>query len=437
MHTKKLADSLQKVKTPKWIRRLAYLLVIFSFIGILMLGFVPWQQTVVGTGQVTSFSPNDRPQQVESPIKGQIIKWHVQEGMKVKEGDLIVELKDLEKEFLPPEIIQLTEASKTSLTVNRQSYIDKANSIESSIQSLRLNLKESVRAAQQNVNIAKGDLETAKINLKRVNTLSGRGLTSTREKELTIQAEIKAAGDLNRAEIELDRISSKTLADIAKLESEKSSALADASKSTDELAKIDIKLSTAKVRQDISKVRAPRDGIVVKLFKRGPGETFKENEKVAVITPLTMDQAAEVFVSDVDAPLIHEGQHVRLQFSGWPAVQFAGLSNAVRLGTFGGIVAVVDNVDSGNGKYRVLIVPDKDTWPAPRYLRPGTRVAGWIILNTVSFGAELWRRFNRFPIPFDKIDKPVDENKEGYFFDSKGEDTDGKNKNVVFERKVK
>jgi hypothetical protein len=150
-----------------------------------------------------------------------------------------------------------------------------------------------------------------------------------------------------------------------------------------------------------------------------------------------MDQAAEVFVSDVDAPLIHEGQHVRLQFSGWPAVQFAGLSNAVRLGTFGGIVAVVDNVDSGNGKYRVLIVPDKDTWPAPRYLRPGTRVAGWIILNTVSFGAELWRRFNRFPIPFDKIDKPVDENKEGYFFDSKGEDTDGKNKNVVFERKVK
>lgn len=392
--------SLIKVQTPFWVRFSAYALIAMTMICILMFAFIPWQQTVMGTGRITAFSPNNRPQQIESPIKGRIKRWYVQEGMQVKKGDLIVELQDLEKEFLPPEIIQLTLNSREALVQNRIAYLDKANSIEESIANLRQNLTDSLNAAQQNVAIAKGDLQTAHLNLKRTINLADKGLASERDKELAIQAEIKASGDLKRAEVELERISSKTLSEITKLESEKASSLADAAKASDEIAKIDAKLSTAMVRKDISHIRSPIDGIVVKLYKRGPGETFKENEKVAVITPETLDQAAELYVSDIDAPLISPGNHVRLQFSGWPALQFAGFSESIKLGTFGGTVAVVDNVDSGNGKYRILVVPEKteNKWPSARFLRPGTRVAGWVILKTVPLGYELWRRFNGFPI---------------------------------------
>ena len=66
--------------------------------------------------------------------------------------------------------------------------------------------------------------------------------------------------------------------------------------------------------------------------------------------------------------------------------------------TFGGTVALVDATDDGKGKFRVVIVPDEGTeWPSGRFLRQGTRANGWIMLNRVRIGFELWRLLNGFP----------------------------------------
>jgi hypothetical protein len=46
----------------------------------------------------------------------------------------------------------------------------------------------------------------------------------------------------------------------------------------------------------------------------------------------------------------------------------------------------------------VLIVQDPDEkWPNENFLRFGTRVRGWVLLNTVSVGYEWWRQLNSFP----------------------------------------
>lgn len=435
--------SINKVRTPKWVRLSALSLVALLIIGVLFLSFVPWQQTIMGTGRITSFSPNNRPQHIESPIKGRIKKWHVVEGMTVKKGDLIVELQDLEKEFLPPEVISLTQQSKDSLFLNRGSYLEKSQAIEQSIINSKNNLQDTLNEAKQKVVIAENDLKTAKLNLDRTYRLAEKGLVSEREKELAIQSEITAKGNLQRAKYDLDKITSKALSEITKLQSEKSEALANVSKVSDELAKTELKLSMAKVRKEISSIKAPSDGIVVKLLKRGPGETFKENEEIAVITPETEDQAVELFVSDIDAPLVSSGDPVRLQFSGWPAIQFAGFSENIQLGTFGGIVAVVDNVDSGNGKYRILVVPDNSPesrktqpWPRAEYLRPGTRAAGWVILKTVPLGYELWRRFNGFPIALTDVNEEVSQKSDSSLGNaySKGS---GKEPSQIFKKKTK
>nr|MCH9680528.1 transporter [Deltaproteobacteria bacterium] len=85
------------------------------------------------------------------------------------------------------------------------------------------------------------------------------------------------------------------------------------------------------------------------------------------------------------------------QFEGWPAVQFVGWPS-VAVGTFGGTVAFVDATDNGAGRFRVVVVPDgEEPWPAARYLRQGVRANGWVLLNQVSIGYELWRQFNGFP----------------------------------------
>jgi hypothetical protein len=87
---------------------------------------------------------------------------------------------------------------------------------------------------------------------------------------------------------------------------------------------------------------------------------------------------------------------VRLEFDGWPAVQFSGWPT-VAVGTFGGQVAVVDAVSSDNGKYRLLVRPDKADQPWPKQLRQGSGVYGWVMLDDVPIWYELWRQLNGFP----------------------------------------
>ena len=36
-------------------------------------------------------------------------------------------------------------------------------------------------------------------------------------------------------------------------------------------------------------------------------------------------------------------------------------------------------------------------WPDERWLRQGTRAKGWIVLDRVSLGFEIWRQLNGFP----------------------------------------
>ncbi|MEZ4818402.1 MAG: RND transporter [Bdellovibrionota bacterium] len=173
--------------------------------------------------------------------------------------------------------------------------------------------------------------------------------------------------------------------------------LADEAKAAADLAKSEVKLS----RQENQLVTAARDGTILRVV-HGSGSIFvQEGEELAVFVPKASQPAVELFVPGNDLPLVYPGRHVRLQFEGWPAVQFSGWPS-VAIGTFGGIVSVVDPSATFDGKFRVIIVPDgENTWPDSRYLRQGTRVYGWVLLDTVKLGYELWRQFNGFPPSMD------------------------------------
>lgn len=62
--------------------------------------FLPWTQTVRGTGRVTAYSPNERSQTIDSPVYGRLGEWFVQEGSFVKSGDPIVEVFDNDPDIL-------------------------------------------------------------------------------------------------------------------------------------------------------------------------------------------------------------------------------------------------------------------------------------------------------------------------------------------------
>jgi pyruvate/2-oxoglutarate dehydrogenase complex dihydrolipoamide acyltransferase (E2) component len=151
-------------------------------------------------------------------------------------------------------------------------------------------------------------------------------------------------------------------------------------------------------RQATQIVPAPADGTVFRLLVQPGSAVLKAGDEIATFVPNTASPIVELLVNGNDMPLIRKGRPVRLQFEGWPAVQFVGWPS-VAIGTFGGRVLLVDPTDNGEGKFRVMIEPDPDDkpWPSLTYLRQGVRVRGWVLLDTVPLGFEVWRQFNGFP----------------------------------------
>lgn len=150
-------------------------------------------------------------------------------------------------------------------------------------------------------------------------------------------------------------------------------------------------------RQESQVVLAPTDGTIVRLLVGTSSIVVNQGQVVAIFVPKSNQLSAQIFIRGNDLPLVYEGRKVRLQFEGWPAIQFSGWPS-VAVGTFGGVVSFVDQTATPDGLFRVIVLPEKgEKWPESRFIRQGTRVNGWILLNNVSLGYELWRQFNGFP----------------------------------------
>jgi len=155
------------------------------------------------------------------------------------------------------------------------------------------------------------------------------------------------------------------------------------------------------VRTGYYYITAPQDGYITKAIQVGLGETIKEGEKIVSIMPANSKLAVEMYIRPIDLPLVQKGEHVRIQFDGWPAIVFSGWPNT-SYGTYGGTVVAIDNFISDNGLYRVLVAPDPKDHPWPDALRVGAGSNSMLLLNDVPVWYELWRQINGFPPDFYK-----------------------------------
>ena len=163
------------------------------------------------------------------------------------------------------------------------------------------------------------------------------------------------------------------------------------------LNRIDVQLS----RQSAQLVRAPRDGRIQQLNAAAGGALVSAGTVLAVVAPERVQRAVELFVDGRDVALVRPGQPVRLEFEGWPAIQFSGWPSVAQ-GLFDGRVRGIDPNAGMDGLFRVLVepAPGKPAWPDRRFVRLGAKVRGWVQMETVSVGYELWRQLNDFPLEF-------------------------------------
>ncbi|MEM8770240.1 MAG: efflux RND transporter periplasmic adaptor subunit [Pseudomonadota bacterium] len=222
------------------------------------------------------------------------------------------------------------------------------------------------------ISAAEAALRTAEIDEERTKNLFDQGLASRRDFEL--------------AQIKVEEMRAR-LAEAAAV-----------------LNQTDINIS----RQSVQVVRAPRDGVILRV-NAGDAATFiSAGQPVASFVPDNVERAVQIFADGRDIPLIRPGAKVRLQFEGWPAVQFSGWPS-VAIGTFPGEVAAVDPSATPDGRFRILVTEDPDTeekWPDARFVRYGSQARAWVLLETVPVGFELWRQLNNFPPQFPQGSEP-------------------------------
>ena len=334
-------NALASIGIPRVVRVSCWIIFISLVIGISGL-WIPWVQTTSGSGQVTTLNPSDRVQSISALVTGRIAEWYVQDADYVEAGDPIIRIQDIDDQLI----------------VRLQLQLDAA--------------RRKIEASQEAVT-------TAQIDYQRQKDLFAEGLASQlsfeqariKVQQMTVSLE-EARSEFNQAE-------------------------------------------TALSRQGSQLVVAPRNGTIIHVEAGDTATIVSAGQPLATFMPADTERAVEIMIDGRDIGLVHPGRQVRLQFEGWPAFQFSGRPD-LAVGTFRGEVVFVEPSARLDGRFRVLVKEPLNSedclesevingiprmgecgWPPESFVRLGATVRGWIILETVPLGFELWRLLNSFP----------------------------------------
>jgi multidrug resistance efflux pump len=367
-----------------------------------------------------------------SPVKGVVVRVAegLREGMRVHKGEFVLEIQPNAANLRDQTEAQMQDLNAKLSTANIKAEVYAQNVID-----FQAAQEAAVDAADEMVDAAKANWDAerelvpgyqakelqARLNYERQKGLAAKGIKPTVEIE-------KLRKDWDVAKSELESLKLKMTAAMEEWEAKKDEriqksreaktkvdyarameqdALGQVATVQKEIRDLEIKLSEL----DRNEIVAPRDGTIYRMPVFERGQTLKEGDKLFTIVPDSSERIVELWVDGNDMPLIRKGNHVRLQFEGWPAVQFAGWPS-VAVGTFGGEVAAIDPADDGKGKFRIQIrEAGEQAWPSTRFLRQGVRANGWVMLNRVPLGYEIWRQVNGFP-PVISMQEPGSDDKD-------------------------
>lgn len=410
-------DALVATETPEFVVRYVKILAILFFALPIIAMFLPWQQNVTAIGKVTAFSPSERVQTIDAPVSGVISKWYVQEGSVVKEGDVLLEVSDIDPMFK-----DRLEAQRNNLQTKLNAKQDELKSYQVQQQNLMSSRDAKISAARfkldvanqkilsttEAISAAKATADAAEFQSNRMQRLFVDGLVSKRdlevaERDLIIAHRnlISAQAQHNSAKAEAQSAKAEILQIRADTQASLDSSSAVINKIKGELADSQNSLTSSEInlsRQNMQRIVAPRAGTIFRLPVNSQSQMISQGQPLLVILPETNARAVELWVDGRDAPLITTDTSVRLEFEGWPAIQVPGWAK-IGIGTFSGKVSFVDPTDNGTGSFRVMVVPDESypDWPSARFLRQGISAKGWILLENVTIGYEIWRLLNGFP----------------------------------------
>ena len=411
---------------------------IFIFLGGIIVLFLPWTQNIKVRGNVSTLYQEQRPQQLNSPIPGKIIKWYVKNGDVVKKGDTILQISEIKDDYLDPLLVERTQEQVQAKKGVREYYNAKISTTENQIaaitasKDLKLNqikikiaqLQNKLKAEQAELTAVNNELKIAQDQLNRQNKMYEEGLvslTQLQQRNVSYQnalakktsAENKLAQtqqEIAAQNIEQNAVIQEYTEKLSKTEGDRFQSMGQVAGSTGDIAKLENQVATYKVRKGLYYILATQDGQITQLTKAGIGEIVKDAETIGIIVPKKIDYIAEIYVKPVDLPLIRENQKVMLTFDGFPAIVFSGWPNS-SYGTFSGKIIAIENSISENGLFKAIVAEDKTQKRWPPNMKIGTGASGIAILNDVPIWYEIWRNINGFPPDYYQVNTQKNEKK--------------------------
>ncbi len=394
-----------------------------SILGFIIL-FLPWTQNISGSGAVTTLKPNQRPQTIQSIIPGKIEKWYVQEGDFVKKGDTILYISEIKEDYLDPNLVEKTKNQVDAKQLSSESYGSKVGALDSQLAAIgaEKNLKlqqaqNKIKQANLKIKSDSMDLQAVKTQLKIATTQYNRAiqlnkeglkpLTEVEEKRLKLQeVDAKIITQENKlltskneyinTKVEIGRIIAEYSEKTSKTKSDQFNAKSNQYDTEAQVNKLKNQYDNYRIRNGLYYIKAPQNGYINRALQSGLGENIKEGTPIASIMPSDIDIAVESYVDPIDLPLLTKGEKVRVWFDGWPTIIFSGWPD-MSYGTFGGEIVAIENFISDNGKFRILIAPDKNEAKWPKKISIGSGAQTIALLNNVPIWFEIWRSLNGFP----------------------------------------
>ena len=411
---------------------------LFTFLAFVFIMFLPWTQNIKTQGNVSTLYQEQRPQKLNSPIPGRIIKWYVKNGDVVKKGDTILQISEIKDDYLDPLLVERTQEQVQAKKGVRDYYNAKISTTENQIaaitaaKDLKLNqikikiaqLQNKLKAEQAELTAVNNELKIAQDQLNRQNKMYEEGLvslTQLQQRNVSYQnalakktsAENKLAQtqqEIAAQNIEQNAIIQEYTEKLSKTEGDRFQSMGQVAGSTGDIAKLENQVATYKVRKGLYYILATQDGQITQLTKAGIGEIVKDAETIGIIVPKKIDYIAEIYVKPVDLPLIRENQKVMLTFDGFPAIVFSGWPNS-SYGTFSGKIIAIENSISENGLFKAIVAEDKTQKRWPPNMKIGTGASGIAILNDVPIWYEIWRNINGFPPDYYQVNTQKNEKK--------------------------
>ncbi len=414
----------------------------YWFIGggifVLVLLFLPWTQTITAKGSVTTLYQQDRPQEINSPIPGKIMKWWVKEGDFVKAGDTILQLAEVKADYLDPNLIERTQRQLDAKLGSISFYRSKVLAYDAQIRALSqgrilkikqlenklVQLNSKLKAEQAELKAASNEYNLSADQYERQKKMFAEGLvsqTQLQQRDIALQNSLSKKQVIEnkiaqtQQEITNNRTEQQSAQQeyeekINKAESERLQSLSQIAQSEGEIAKLENVVTNYNLRNAMYFVLAPQDGQIVQAKKSGVGEIVKESEHITMIVPNQVNYAVEMFVRPIDLPLINIGQEVRFMFDGFPTIVFRGWPQA-SYGTFTGKIIAYENTIGQNGLFRVLVAEDSTAKKWPPGIKIGCGAQAIALLNDVPVWYELWRNINGFPPDYYVVQEKTDKKK--------------------------